>query len=122
MTRSCRKSLPRQEGVALGATRVTQAGMLTGAACQREDTMRCASRRVWTVGAVVTALAAASAFAQERAPAKPNVVILATGGTIAGAQPKPGEIGYKAGAFPVDALIQAVPGMKDLASVTGEQI
>src|SRR5512139_3347837 len=84
--------------------------------------MRCASRRVWTVGAVVTALAAASAFAQERAPAKPNVVILATGGTIAGAQPKPGEAGYKAGAFSVDSLIQAVPGMRDLANVTGEQI
>src|SRR5512139_4084263 len=84
--------------------------------------MRCASRRVWTVGAVVTALAAASAFAQERAPAKPNVVILATGGTIAGVQSKPGEAGYKAGAFSVDSLIQAVPGMRDLASVTGEQI
>jgi L-asparaginase len=84
--------------------------------------MRSANRRVWAVGAVVTALTAASAFAQERAPAKPNVVILATGGTIAGAQPKPGEAGYKAGAFSVDSLIQAVPGMKDLASVTGEQI
>src|SRR5512139_3757083 len=84
--------------------------------------MRCASRRVWAVGAAVTALAAASALAQERAPAKPNVVILATGGTIAGAQPKPGEAGYKAGAFSVDALIRAVPGMGDLANVTGEQI
>jgi L-asparaginase len=84
--------------------------------------MRGACRRIWAVGAVVTALAIGSAFAQEQAPAKPNVVILATGGTIAGAQPKPGEIGYKAGAFPVDALVQAVPGMKGLATVTGEQI
>ena len=80
------------------------------------------SRWIWTVVVVATALAVAPAFAQEQTSAKPNVVILATGGTIAGAQPKPGDVGYKAGAFPVDALIQAVPGMKDLASVTGEQI
>jgi L-asparaginase len=54
--------------------------------------------------------------------AKPRVMIVATGGTIAGAQPKPGEAGYKAGAFSVDSLIQAVPGIKDLATVSGEQI
>src|SRR5512139_2849126 len=52
-------------------------------------------------------------------PAKPKVVLLATGGAIAGAQPKPGDVGYKSGAFSVDALIQAVPGMKDLAAVSG---
>ncbi len=79
-------------------------------------------RRFRTVLAVAAAVAIAPAYAQEQAPVKPNVVILATGGTIAGAQPKPGEAGYKAGAFSVDALIQAVPGMKDLANVTGEQI
>ncbi|MCX5730737.1 MAG: type II asparaginase, partial [Deltaproteobacteria bacterium] len=56
------------------------------------------------------------------APAKPNVTILATGGTIAGAQPKAGEAGYKAGAFSVESLIQAVPGMEKVAVVKGEQI
>jgi L-asparaginase len=68
--------------------------------------------------------AAAIAQAAKVAPAtaKPRVVILATGGTIAGTQPKPGEAGYKAGAVAVDALIQAVPTMKDLATVSGEQI
>jgi L-asparaginase len=55
-------------------------------------------------------------------PAKPRVIILATGGTIAGAQPKAGEAGYKAGSFSVESLIEAVPGMKDIAVVTGEQI
>jgi len=53
---------------------------------------------------------------------KPNVVILATGGTIAGAQPKPGEPGYKAGSFSVESLIQAVPGLDAVANVTGEQV
>jgi L-asparaginase len=55
-------------------------------------------------------------------PARPKVFLLATGGTIAGAQPKPGEAGYKSGAFSVDALIQAVPGIREIASITGEQI
>jgi L-asparaginase len=93
---------------------------------EREDEMRDMNRRVRTAVAVATTLAAVSALAQAPklvpAPAKPSVVILATGGTIAGAQPKPGEAGYKAGSFSVESLIQAVPGMKDLASVTGEQI
>ncbi len=55
-------------------------------------------------------------------PAKPRITILATGGTIAGAQPKPGEAGYRAGSFSVESLIQAVPGMEKLAAVKGEQI
>jgi L-asparaginase len=60
--------------------------------------------------------------AQKLAPARPNVTILATGGTIAGAQPKAGEAGYKSGSFSVESLIQAVPGMEKVAVVRGEQI
>ena len=71
---------------------------------------------------VAFGMAVAQPPAAANQPRKPAVVLLATGGTIAGAQPKPGEAGYKAGSFSVDALIQAVPGMKDLATVTGEQI
>jgi len=72
--------------------------------------------------AETTAVAQAPKLAPVPQPAKPNVVILATGGTIAGAQPKPGEAGYKAGSFSVESLIRAVPGMKDIATVSGEQI
>jgi L-asparaginase len=72
--------------------------------------------------AVGTASAQAPKLAPAPEPAKPRITILATGGTIAGAQPKPGEAGYKSGSFSVDNLIQAVPGMKDVAIVTGEQI
>jgi L-asparaginase len=76
--------------------------------------------------ALALALAAVPGLAQAPkaapAPAKPSVMILSTGGTIAGAQPKAGEAGYKSGSFSVDALISAVPGMKDLANVKGEQI
>jgi L-asparaginase len=81
-------------------------------------------KRTMLAGAML-ALTPALGFAQAAraiAPAKPNVTILATGGTIAGAQPKAGEAGYKSGSFSVESLIQAVPGMDKVAVVKGEQI
>jgi len=51
-----------------------------------------------------------------------TVHVIATGGTIAGAQAKPGEYGYKAGAYDVAALIAAVPNIGSLANITGEQL
>jgi L-asparaginase len=72
--------------------------------------------------AVALSLPASAQVGQKLATDRPNVTILATGGTIAGAQPKPGEVGYKAGSFSVESLIQAVPGMEKIAAVTGEQI
>jgi len=56
------------------------------------------------------------------AQGKPKVVILATGGTIAGAAKSQTDAGYKSGAVGVDILIEAVPQLKDIATVTGEQI
>lgn len=53
---------------------------------------------------------------------KPKVIILATGGTIAGAAASQTDAGYKSGAVGVDLLIQAVPQLKDIAEVSGEQI
>ena len=53
---------------------------------------------------------------------KPGIVILATGGTIAGAAKSETDAGYQSGAVGVDILIEAVPAMKDIATVTGEQI
>ena len=54
--------------------------------------------------------------------AKPKVKILATGGTIAGAQASTSDAGYKSGTFSVENLITAVPAMKEVADVSGEQI
>ncbi len=54
--------------------------------------------------------------------AKPKIMILATGGTIAGAQTSATEAGYKSGSFSVDDLIKAVPQLKDLADISGEQV
>jgi len=56
------------------------------------------------------------------AHAKPKIMILATGGTIAGAQASTTEAGYKSGSFSVDDLIKAVPQLKDLADISGEQV
>jgi L-asparaginase len=89
--------------------------------------MKAATRNVelFLTAALILATGTAAGQAAKTAPvsqAKAKITILATGGTIAGAQPKPGEAGYKAGSFSVESLINAVPGIKDLASVTGEQI
>jgi L-asparaginase len=52
----------------------------------------------------------------------PNVVILATGGTIAGAAATGTQAAYTSGAVTIDAMLAAVPGIKDLANIKGEQI
>ncbi|MGH2267749.1 type II asparaginase [Campylobacter taeniopygiae] len=55
--------------------------------------------------------------------AKPKIVILATGGTIAGSIDSELETtGYKAGVIGVETLIKAVPQIKDITQVSGEQI
>jgi L-asparaginase len=54
--------------------------------------------------------------------AKPKIMVLATGGTIAGAQASTAEAGYKSGSFSVDDLIKAVPQLKDIADISGEQV
>ena len=53
----------------------------------------------------------------------PNIRILATGGTIAGAgATSTTTVGYKAAVAPVEALIQNVPELAKIAKVDGEQL
>ena len=53
----------------------------------------------------------------------PEVKILATGGTIAGSAASNTQMtGYTSGALSVDTLINAVPELKNVAVVSGEQI
>ena len=68
---------------------------------------------------IIYAAGAQMAAAQAR---KPNITILATGGTIAGAGATSTQSGYTSGAVTIDAMMAAVPGIKDLANVKGEQI
>lgn len=61
-----------------------------------------------------------SSFAQKQK--LPHIVILATGGTIAGSAATGTQAGYRSGAVTIDAMLAAVPGITDLANVAGEQI
>lgn len=55
--------------------------------------------------------------------ALPNIAILATGGTIAGSAASSTNVTtYEVGAVGVQALVDAVPELKDCANVSGEQI
>mgnify|MGYP001826501916 FL=1 len=54
--------------------------------------------------------------------AKPKVVTLATGGTIAGSAESQTQAGYASGQVGVDVLLGAVPQIADLAAVSGEQV
>src|SRR5438128_11165206 len=52
----------------------------------------------------------------------PRVIILATGGTIAGAGASADRAGYTAGKIPIEDLIGAIPLVKKVANITGEQV
>jgi L-asparaginase len=53
---------------------------------------------------------------------KANVMVLATGGTIAGAAETGTQSGYKSGAVTIDAMLAAVPNIDKLANIKGEQV
>ena len=72
--------------------------------------------------AVATALTAPVPVSAQANQALPNIVVLATGGTIAGAAGTNVQAGYTSGQVGVDQLIAAVPEAKKLAKLRGEQV
>ena len=72
-------------------------------------------------GLLITATLSAVALAAPVQAAK-NISILATGGTIAGSAETQTQAGYTSGQVGVDTLLAAVPQLKDLADVSGEQV
>lgn len=73
----------------------------------------------------LTALLASMAlllFAHITFAQRPNVYILATGGTIAGTGASSTGTAYSAGQVAIQTLIDAVPQMQDIAQVRGEQV
>src|SRR6478609_9611799 len=77
----------------------------------------------------LTLVLMASAATANAQPAKENlnhngahVVVLATGGTIAGAAASDVQAGYTSGQVGVEELLKAVPQAKKLANLRGEQI
>jgi L-asparaginase len=69
--------------------------------------------------ALAGALLLASSLAAQQ---KPNVVVLATGGTIAGAAGSDVQAAYTSGQVGVEQLLAAVPQAKNVANLRGEQI
>src|SRR5690349_21206800 len=78
------------------------------------------SHKIWVFPVILLVVAGCqNAATQSR---KPNIVILATGGTIAGAAASGTQSSYTSGAVTIDAMVNAVPGISDLANIKGEQI
>src|SRR3954468_200678 len=72
---------------------------------------------------VSVAVAQSTVGAQPAASGQlPTVVVLATGGTIAGAAASDVQAGYTSGQVGVEQLLAAVPQAKKLATLKGEQI
>lgn len=71
---------------------------------------------------LITIVTLASSLAVAQSKQLPNIVILATGGTIAGTAATGTQAGYTSGAVTIDAMLAAVPGITDLANVVGEQV
>ena len=61
-------------------------------------------------------------IASSLAAAKPNIYILATGGTIAGSGQSATEGNYTAGSKGIEEILSAVPQLGDLATIKSEQI
>jgi L-asparaginase len=77
-------------------------------------------RAAWVIVVLLVSWSFLQSVAQQKT--LPNIVILATGGTIAGAAASGTQAAYTSGAVTIDAMLAAVPGIKDLANIKGEQI
>ena len=78
--------------------------------------------RQFMAGATLAALSTLVPLAQAQV-AKPNIVVLATGGTIAGAGASAvNSATYAAAKVPVDKLLAGLPELASVANVKGEQV
>jgi L-asparaginase len=80
--------------------------------------MKRITRKSW-LAALAPILSVTMAHGQTKLP---NIVVLATGGTIAGAASSDVQAAYTSGKVGVEQLIDAVPQAKKLATLRGEQI
>ena len=79
-------------------------------------------KRTTIMLSLATMVALGSLGAAALAADLPGIKVLATGGTIAGAQASATDYGYKSGAYDVNSLLKAVPNLDKLAVITGEQV
>jgi len=77
---------------------------------------------VFRAAAMMLGMVWASGAIAEPAPdAKPRIVILATGGTIAGTKADP-NTRYRSGTTTVDTLVNAIPSLAQVATIEAEQV
>jgi len=77
--------------------------------------------------ALVLGLCCQYVVSQDTAPdqssgKKANIVVLATGGTIAGAAATGTQSGYTSGKVTIDQMLDSVPKIRELANLKGEQV
>jgi L-asparaginases, type II len=58
----------------------------------------------------------------KQAEAKPRIVILATGGTIAGSAASATQASYRAGVLSIEQILASVPGLENIAELKGIQV
>jgi L-asparaginase len=83
---------------------------------------RYVTSRLLAASLVVVVLGVLSCVRTQSAETPPSIVVLATGGTIAGAAGSNVQAGYTSGQVGVEQLIAAVPEAQKLAKLRGEQI
>jgi len=89
----------------------------------RSETAKIAPMKSESIIPRIATLVAIGGFAAcLQAADLPRIRVLATGGTIAGAQASATDYGYKSGAYDVNSLLSAVPNLDKLADITGEQV
>jgi L-asparaginase len=77
----------------------------------------------WTrVATAFACVLCCAPVAEAQQPPAPRIIVLATGGTIAGQASNRAAIGYDAGKVSGAALVAAVPGLDKLATISAEQI
>lgn len=80
-------------------------------------------KKILLICIVIVILAFPVRLVAGNVPVLPHIVIMATGGTIAGVAPSATETKeYKAGVINVESLIRSVPGIDGVAKISGEQI
>jgi len=84
--------------------------------------MQASSKACLALAAALVGVGGSHAVAQQAGKKLPSVVVLATGGTIAGAAASDVQAGYTSGQVGVDQLLAAVPQAKKLATMRGEQV
>lgn len=105
------------------ASVVTATLLLAGCATQANSNAAPAAAASAPVAAAAPAAPAAPAAAPAAAGPKANVVVLATGGTIAGAGASTvNSATYTAAKVPVDKLLAGLPELAQVANVRGEQV